>query len=147
MANYNYGMNYGSAFANNPASNQNPYQFNNPMVYGNQPMPQDDNSIMAVFVQGEAGATNYLVRSGTTVMPIDFQAGKFWLKSNTGGIPQRMRHFVFKEVFPEQEQPNQSEQEVPSVTREEFDSLSKNVSVIASNLQKLLADLGGGSNE
>ena len=141
----NYGQNYN--YGNTFPGNQNPIGFQNPMMYGNQPMQQDDNSIMAVFVQGEAGATNYLVRSGTTVMPIDFQAGKFWLKSNTGGIPQRMRHFVFKEVFPEQEQPNQSEQEVPSVTREEFDSLSKNVSVIAKNMQKLLADLGGGSNE
>ena len=139
----NYGQTYGSVFPNN----QNPIGYQNPMLYGNQPIQQDDNSIMAVFVQGEAGATNYLVRSGTTVMPIDFQAGKFWLKSNTGGIPQRMRHFVFKEIFPEQEQPNQSEKENASVTREEFDSLSKNVSAIANNLQKLLADLGGGSNE
>ena len=139
----NYGQTYGNVFPNN----QNPIGYQNPMLYGNQPMQQDDNSIMAVFVQGEAGATNYLVRSGTTVMPIDFQAGKFWLKSNTGGIPQRMRHFVFKEIFPEQEQPNQSEKENASVTREEFDSLSKNVSAIANNLQKLLADLGGGSNE
>lgn len=139
----NYGQNYGNVFPNN----QNPIGYQNPMLYGNQPMQQDDNSIMAVFVQGEAGATNYLVRSGTTVMPIDFQAGKFWLKSNTGGIPQRMRHFVFKEIFPEQEQPNQSEKGNASVTREEFDSLSKNVSAIANNLQKLLADLGGGSNE
>lgn len=147
MANYNYGMNYGSAFANNPANNQNPYQFNNPVVYGNQPIPQDDNSIMAVFVQGEAGATNYLVRSGTTVMPIDFQAGKFWLKSNTGGIPQRMRHFVFKEIFPEQEQPGQSAQESSAVTREEFASLSKSVSALADNVNKLIADLGGGLNE
>ena len=139
----NYGQTYGNVFPNN----QNPIGYQNPMLYGNQPMQQDDNSIMAVFVQGEAGATNYLVRSGTTVMPIDFQAGKFWLKSNTGGIPQRMRHFVFKEIFPEQEQPNQSENGNASVTREEFDSLSKNVSAIANNLQKLLADLGGGSNE
>lgn len=138
----NYAPNYGNTFPNN----QNLMGFQNPMPYGNQQMQQDDNSIMAVFVQGEAGATNYLVRSGTTVMPIDFQAGKFWLKSNTGGIPQRMRHFVFKEIFPEQEQPTE-QKNAEGVSRKEFDDLSKNVSVIAKNMQKLLADLGGGSNE
>lgn len=141
----NYGQNYN--YGNTFPGNQNPIGFQNPMMYGNQPMQQDDNSIMAVFVQGEAGATNYLVRSGTTVMPIDFQAGKFWLKSNTGGIPQRMRHFVFKEIFPEQEQPSGQTSADGGVSREEFDSLSKNVATIANNMQKLLADLGGGSNE
>ena len=139
--NYGYGQSYNNGFAGNQIG------FNqSPVVYGNQPMPQDDNSIMAVFVQGEAGATNYLVRSGTTVMPIDFQAGKFWLKSNTGGIPQRMRHFVFKEIFPEQEQPTE-QKNAESVSRKEFDDLSKNVSVIANNMQKLISELGGASNE
>ena len=143
----NYGQNYGYGQAYNNGFAGNQIGFNqNPVVYGNQPMPQDDNSIMAVFVQGEAGATNYLVRSGTTVMPIDFQAGKFWLKSNTGGIPQRMRHFVFKEIFPEQEQPTE-QKNAEGVSRKEFDDLSKTVSVIANNMQKLISELGGASNE
>lgn len=135
--NYSYGQNYGNIYPNNQ----------NPMIYGNQMMQQDDNSIMAVFVQGEAGATNYLVRSGTTVMPIDFQAGKFWLKSNTGGIPQRMRHFVFKEIFPEQEQQNQSELASDTVSRQEFATLSQDVASLSESVKKLISDLGGTSNE
>ena len=143
MANYNYGMNYGSAFANNPTSNQNPYQFNNPIVYGNQNNTQmSDGSLMAVFVQGEAGANSYPVASGNTVMPIDFESGKFWLKSNANGIPQRLRHFEFHEVFPNQEN-------TPSVnvSREEFDGLSKSVSALSDSVNKLIAELGGTSNE
>jgi hypothetical protein len=135
----NYAPNYGSPY--NLATYGNAYNpqmvpnMNNQMNYNQQNNQQyDDGSFMAFPVQGESGAQSYLVRNGTSVMLYDFDAGKFWIKSNSNGIPQRLRHFVFKEVFPEQEQ--QQSQNIQSVTREEFDKLSQAVN-------KLITELGG----
>ena len=147
----NYAPNF-SPWATGFGNNQLNYsgnQFQTPTMYPTQQVQaqQDDNSLMAVFVQGESGANLYPVRSGTTVMPIDFEAGKFWLKSNANGVPQRLRHFVFHEVFPEQEQHIQASQASNAITREEFNSLANNVNSLANDMKALLADLGGGQHE
>ena len=97
------------------------------------------------MVQGEAGANAYPVASGNTVMLMDFESNKFWLKSNVNGIPQRLRSFSFMEEV--QEQPKQQTQTTPTITREEFDGLSSNVAKLSDSVSKLIADLGGASNE
>lgn len=120
--------------------NQNNMSMNqNQLVYGNQ--QQNDGSLMTVFVQGEAGANAYPVASGNTVLLIDFESGKFWLKSNVNGIPQRLRAFSFIEKTPENSET--STDNVSIVSRDEFNSLSKSVSDLTSNVNKLIAELGG----
>ena len=92
---------------------------------------QNTNSVMVVFVDGEAGARSYPVAAGNTVMLMDFNSNNFWLKStDTTGMPQQLRTFEFKELI---QQPAQSP---AGVSREEFNSLSD-------KLDKLIAELGG----
>lgn len=130
----------------NAIGSQNTMSMNqNPLVYGNQVPQQNYGSFMTVLVQGEAGANAYPVASGNTVMLMDFESGKFWLKSNVNGIPQRLRAFSFVEEA--QEQPKQQTQTIQSVSREEFDNLSGNVAKLSDSVSKLIAELGGTSNE
>ena len=144
-----YGMNngYPANYGNQAMQGMtNPTMFSNmnPM-YGGQQNMQNTGSFMTVLVQGEAGANAYPVASGNTVMLMDFESNKFWLKSNVNGIPQRLRSFSFAEEV--QEQPKQQAQSTPTITREEFDGLSSNVAKLSESVSKLIADLGGAGNE
>ena len=100
----------------------------------NQPM---NNTIMTVPVQGEAGANMYPVAAGNTVLLIDFNAGKFWLKSNENGIPSQLRTFTFKEEI------QKIQNGGSSVTRDEFNTLTQSVTALSENLNKLITELGG----
>ena len=99
-----------------------------------QPQPQQTpGSIMTIFVSSEDEVKNYPVAAGVTVLLLSFNLKKFWLKStSTNGVPESLREFPFEETTPK----------APSntgVSREEFESLSK-------KLDKLLSELGGESN-
>ena len=98
--------------------------------------PQQTTSLLTVFVNTEEEVRDYPVAAGTTVMLISFKLGKFYLKSTgTNGVPAPIREFTFKEEVA----PNTINQNEPSsVSREEFDALSK-------KLDKLLNELGGGT--
>ena len=98
------------------------------------PSPQQTpGSIMTIFVSSEDEVKNYPVAAGVTVLLLSFNLKKFWLKStSTNGVPETLREFPFEETTPK----------APSntgVSREEFESLSK-------KLDKLLSELGGESN-
>lgn len=114
------------------------YQTAFPMAQTNaQQSPQNQQgggSIMTVFVHSEEEVMGYPVAAGVTVLLISFELGKFWLKStSTSGVPQALRIFPFTEETPKQEGVSNG------VSREEFDSLSKKI-------DKLISDLGGSSN-
>lgn len=52
-----------------------------------------------IWVQGEAGAKSYLVAPNTTVMLMDSETQKFYLKSaDASGMPLPLRTFDYKEV-------------------------------------------------
>lgn len=121
------------------------YTYMNYPGMNNQMFNTQQNDLMVVSVQGEAGANAYPVASGNTVLLIDFESNKFWLKSNVNGIPQRLRTFEFNEIIrePELVQP----QNTPIITRDEFDALSRNVMTLSEGLNKLVSELGGVSNE
>lgn len=100
-----------------------------------QPQPQQNTSgiIMTIFVNSDEEANSYPVAAGTTVLLLGFNCKKFWLKStSTSGVPETLREFSFQEKTAIQ--PAQG-----GVTREEFDTLSQKI-------DKLIKDLGGGSN-
>ena len=91
------------------------------------------NSVMTVFVDGEAGANAYPVAAGYTVMLIDFNSGKFWITgTDPNGVPQRMRTFDFKEKIVQPQPPANFD----GVSRQEFSELS-------AKLDKLISELGG----
>ena len=97
-----------------------PYPYVNPATYQPnyflQPAPQQNNNNGLVWVQGESGAKSYLVAPGNTVLLMDSESQKFYIKSaDNSGMPQPLRVFEYKEVL-QGEQPTDK-----YVTREELD--------------------------
>ena len=87
-----------------------------------QPPPQQNNSVSVVTVQGEAGARIYPVAAGNTVLLIDFDSKKFWLKStDLNGMPSRFAAFNFtEEIKPANDTDN-------FISRNEFNELKQSI--------------------
>lgn len=112
-----------------------PYPYANPVTYPPnyfvpQPVPtptptpapqQQSGGNGLIWVQGEAGAKSYLVAPNNTVLLMDSESPKFFIKSaDASGMPMPLRIFEYKETT----QKVQSEPTVDTnkyVTREEFD--------------------------
>lgn len=90
----------------NPMQTDAINQFNQPIQQPiNQPMAQQTNNCL-VWVQGEAGAKSYIVAPGATVMLMDSEGERFFLKSaDASGMPLPLRIFDYKERT---EMPSQS---------------------------------------
>lgn len=111
----------------------NPTSYSNqiPVNQQSQPQPQQQTSLLTVFVDSKAEVNDYPVAAGTTVQLISFKMGKFYLKSTaTNGVPQPIRVFNFTEETKAPEIQN------GAVSRDEFDALN-------AKLDKLLKELGG----
>ena len=135
--NYNYG--YNTPWYYNPAQAANPYtQIPNlqqaPLPNQQQSAAQApiQNELMLIIVKDDNAVQNYPVASGNTVMLMNYETQKFWIKSMTNGISPTITEYEFK---PTNEIQNPKNQEV--VSREEFNNLSDNVS----KLQKIIDDL------
>lgn len=83
---------------------------------------QQNNSVSVVTVQGEAGARIYPVAAGNTVLLIDFDSKKFWLKStDLNGMPSRFAAFNFtEEIKPANDTDN-------FISRNEFNELKQSI--------------------
>lgn len=65
-----------------------------------QPQPQNNQNSL-IWVQGEAGAKSYLVAPNTTVLLMDSEAQRFYLKSSdASGMPLPLRIFEYAEKTP-----------------------------------------------
>lgn len=126
-----------------------PYQYNFGAVSGmNQfpqaavpvqpqpvPQPQQNNSGI-LWVSGEVGAKSYLVAPGTSVLLMDSESEKFFIKStDVSGMPQPLRTFEYHEVS-SQIPPKQHVQEPDNkyVTRQEYDDLKGKYDAIIARL-------------
>lgn len=143
--NYNYG--YNTPWYYDPTKAANPYtQIPNPYAQNQQmlqqaPLPNQQqsaaqapiqNELMLIIVKDDNAVQNYPVASGNTVMLMNYETQKFWIKSMTNGISPTITEYEFKAV---NENLNPKNQE--AVSREEFNNLSDNVS----KLQKIIDDL------
>ena len=89
-----------------------PYQ---PMY---QPVQAQPSNSGLLWVQGEAGAKSYLVAPNTTVLLMDSEAQRFYLKSTDGAGMPAMKTFEYKElVAAPKAEPTYTE---PPVSRSEF---------------------------
>ena len=90
----------------------NPYQYSfgvpgqmnqfqqQPVQMPAQPVqqPQQNNNGI-LWVSGEVGAKSYLVAPGTSVLLMDSESEKFYIKStDVSGMPQPLRTFEYHEV-------------------------------------------------
>ena len=86
----------------------NPYQYQSPYMAQTAPavsapvqaqaQPQQSNGL--IWVQGETGAKSYLVAPNTTVMLMDSETQRFYLKSSdASGMPLPLRIFEYAEIM------------------------------------------------
>lgn len=119
MDNY-YAPFYQPSYYGNPAQNrQYPQQYQQPVV---QPQ-QSGNGL--IWVQGEAGAKSFMVVPGNTVMLMDSESERFYIKSaDASGMPLPLRVFAYQELTQQGVQaPMVAEQPNPNnfITRDEFE--------------------------
>lgn len=132
---YNY-YPYPQPYQDRLAQLQNQYQQTIPQVPQMAPQPQINQGLL--WVQGEAAAKSYLVAPNTTVLLMDADSQKFYLKStDSAGMPN-LRTFEYVEVFP-----NAQPAEPPInldekfVTRAEFESIKTQYEEIINKLKEI----------
>lgn len=113
--------------------------------YQPQTMQQNTQQINQglLWVQGEAGAKSYLVAPNTTVLLMDSEDQKFYLKSTDGAGMPSMRVFEYKEITnapaSTQNAPIMDENKLDNkyVTREEYEDLKRKYSVVVERLDSI----------
>ena len=106
----------------------NPMQgFQQPIpVQPQMPMQRPDQTGLN-WVQGDAGAKSWFVAPGATVLLMDSEAQRFYLKTaDMNGVPA-MRTFEYTEVGAQIQKPQEAPQPVNFVSVEEFNSFRDEV--------------------
>lgn len=86
--------------------------------------PQTNQGLL--WVQGEAGAKSYLVAPNTTVLLMDSESQRFYLKSTDGAGMPSLRTFEYSEVgvsAPDAQKTTETNLDDKYVTREEYNGL------------------------
>lgn len=94
--------------------------------------PSIQNELMLVLVEDDNAVQNYPVASGNTVMLMNYNGGKFWIKSMTNGLMPKITEHKFEVV-----NGDKNLQTSNFVSQEEFDALSQSVA----KLQQIIDDL------
>lgn len=115
----------------------NPYQ-NQYLSQMQMPVPQQNNGL--IWVQGEAGAKSYMVAPNSTVMLMDSESQRFFLKStDASGMPQPLRIFEYTE------KPQNASKTAPTervidyssfATKAEFDAFKAEIEGILKNVPR-----------
>lgn len=90
------------------------------------------NELMLVLVKDDNAVQNYPVANGNSVMLMNYDGGKFWIKSMTNGVTPTITEHKFEVVNGNQNPPASN-----FVSQEEFKALSANVD----RIQKIIEDL------
>lgn len=116
-------------------------QTQQPMYSAPSPTPTPSGNSGLIWVQGETGAKSYLVAPGQTVMLMDSEDNRFFLKSSdNSGMPLPLRIFRYSEQIAGEPQktplnaPDTDAREF--VTREEFDALKAEISAFTAKSSK-----------
>lgn len=116
---------YGNGYYPQPMQDNLTQLRQQPMM---QQQAQQSNGV--IWVQGEEGAKAYMVAPGNSVMMLDSEGSRFYIKStDQSGMPLPLRVFDFKERATAQQATQAAFQtaEVEYVTRKEFDALAARV--------------------
>lgn len=111
------------------------YQQMQPM----QQAPQANQGLL--WVSGEVGAKSYLMAPGTTVLLMDSEAQKFYLKStDMAGMPS-LRTFEYKEIMQGDIPNSQAVEDLDNkyVTRTEYEDLREQCETLIEKLNSLFA--------
>ena len=135
------------AFQNYP--NYSPY-FQQQAYTQNYPQNYAQNNGL-LWVQGEAGAKAYMVAPGNTVILMDTEKSRFYIKGADGSGMPTLRTFEYTEVTGQNIQQGGSEAvtdlEKRFVTREEFREIMDKNNMLLEAVQKATAALKGKAGE
>jgi len=113
----NYYAPYGANLYSTPMNNQY-----------NMPAQNTTNSVITVPVTNETEVQNYLVGAGNTVIFVDFDHGRLWIKSTAAnGVPMQLRTFKLTEV---QQEPPVTVTPIPTeqyATKADLEDLKKTI--------------------
>lgn len=132
-------------YADRLAQLQNNYQqaVNVPQI---QTVPQQQVNQGLLWVSGEVGAKSYLVAPNSTVLLMDSDAQRFYLKSaDNAGMPS-LRIFEYSEVTnipqntPQALNTDLKELDGKYVTREEYEGLKRQYESIMERLNSMVSD-------
>lgn len=116
-------------------------QYQIPQMQQAQAQPPQTNQGL-LWVQGEAGAKSYLVAPNTTVLLMDSEGSRFYLKStDNAGMPS-LRVFEYSEVSqnaPQAAQSAQTNLDDKYVTRDEYNALQGKYAEILDKLDSFRA--------
>lgn len=132
-----YTQPYPQPYQDRLAQLQNQYQQTIPQQQIQQIPQQQPINQGLLWVQGEAGAKSYLVAPNTTVLLMDSESQRFYLKSTDGAGMPNLRTFEYSEVAPNA---TQTPQPIPDnlddkyVTRGEYEALQAKYAVILDKL-------------
>lgn len=96
-----------------------------PYVQPTIPQQQVRQNSSIVWVQGEDGAQNYPVAPNNTVLLMDSNSNKFYIKSSDMYGKPTVRVYTYEEQVKEQQKPTEQASQNDFVSREEFDTLKK----------------------
>lgn len=101
-----------------------------------QAQPQQTYNQGLLWVQGEAGAKSYIVAAGASVLLMDSEASKFYIKTtDASGVPS-MRTFEYKEILPNQMPQVVAESKEPEyATHEDVEYLKKQIEELKQKLE------------
>lgn len=105
-----------------------------------QAQQQQQNNNGLIWVQGEAGAKSYLVAPNTTVLLMDSENQRFYLKSSdASGMPLPLRIFEYTEKA--QNEPNKAQENKTMdlssyATKAELDALKNEIESIAKSIPR-----------
>lgn len=115
---------------------QNQYQQTMPPQMAQvQQVPQTNQGLL--WVQGEAGAKSYLVAPNTTVLLMDSEGSRFYLKSTDNAGMPNLRTFEYKEVtsnVPQAQNAPVENMDEKYVTRAEYNNLQERYTEIMEKL-------------
>ena len=136
-----------------PVSYQNPYyqQFPQQMQQQMQMQPQQAQQSVQQqsnggvnWVQGEAGARSWLVAPNTTVLLMDSEADRFYLKTtDASGMPLPLRIFDYAERRSEASKNDLAEPKGKSIdyaTKEDLNALQSSTKDLMTELKKQIKD-------
>ena len=120
----------------------NPYQYQAQSPYlqqmqsaQSQQTPSANNGL--IWVQGETGAKSYMVAPGNTVLLMDSEGQRFYLKSSdASGMPLPLRVFEYAEITASAGLEKKMEDNTTYATKAEFAAFKGEINAILQNASK-----------
>lgn len=116
----------------------NPYQSYQSPYLSQAQAPQTPSANNGLnWVQGETGAKSYLVAPGNTVLLMDSEGQRFYLKSSdASGMPLPLRVFEYAEITASAGLDKKTEDNTAYATKAEFAAFKTEINAILQNASK-----------